>query len=229
LSQPLIKAYPVNPDILASRIDHTLLKSDVTRPEIVQLCREAVEHRFAAVCIPPYFVREAAAQLAGSGVEVATVIGFPMGYSNAAAKREEVIAAVAEGATEIDFVANIAAIREGNARTLAHEIEACLAEKGAALLKVIVESGSLSTAELEACCLFYAQFPVDYLKTSTGMGPVGATVEAVRTMRRLLPQQIKIKAAGGIRTFAGAMDMIEAGADRLGTSASLSILREASR
>ena len=220
--------HPV-PMNIASYIDHTLLRPDATSAEIKTLCEEAVTAAFAAVCVPPTYVREAAAAMAGSGVKVATVIGFPFGYHLPSVKAAEAELAILSGADELDMVINLGALKNGDFRTLEVEIRELLevAKLSSRKLKVIIESGILTSGELQRCCELYGRFNIDFLKTSTGYAATGATVAAVRTMKALLPPHIAIKASGGIRSYAFATALIAAGATRLGCSASMHILQEA--
>jgi deoxyribose-phosphate aldolase len=216
---------------LAQFIDHTILKPMTSAQDIERLCAEAVEHRFKAVCVPPYYVVRAAELLKGGTVEVATVIGFPLGYSTPETKTFEAAEALDNGATELDMVMNLAAFRNRDMASLEKEITAiaALARQNGALVKVIIESGLLSDSEIIACCDFYRNFDVAFLKTSTGFAEKGASVEAVRLMRQHLPAHIQIKASGGIRTYAFAKELIDAGATRLGCSAGIEIVREDNR
>jgi deoxyribose-phosphate aldolase len=212
---------------MASFIDHTLLQATATPTDIKQLCREAVGYHFAAVCIPPYYVKLARQHLGASGVKIATVIGFPFGYNTLTAKLEEIKQAMADGAQEFDVVHNLAALKAEDWQTLKTEIAACtvLVHAYQCVIKVIVESGSLTDDELEYCCALYAPMGIDFMKTSTGYASVGATVHAVQFMRRMLPNTIGIKASGGIRNYAFAQELMDAGATRLGTSAGVAIVR----
>src|SRR5690606_18347099 len=172
-----------------SFIDHTLLRPDATTADIQQLCGAASASGFAAVCVPPVYVREAARQLAGSGVKVSTVVGFPLGYHLTAVKAAEAELSILGGADELDMVINLAALKSGDWRSLETEIREILeiVKLSSRVLKVIIESGMLTDEELAKCCEFYGRFNIDFLKTSTGYAQVGATVETVQTMRRLLP------------------------------------------
>lgn len=214
---------------IASYIDHTLLKPETTIADIAKLCQEAVVAEFAAVCVPPYYVTNATALLAGQSVKVATVIGFPFGYHSISSKIAELEKAIADGADELDMVINLSALKNGDWDYLTQEITDCIVvvKQAGKTLKVIVESGILTYEELVKCCTLYGTFSIDYMKTSTGYASVGATVEAVGTMRRLLPETIAIKASGGIRSYAFAQQLIDAGATRIGCSAGLQILNEA--
>lgn len=214
---------------IAPYIDHTILQATTTGKAIDNLCTEAIEHQFAAVCVPPYFIAKAKQQLLHTNVKLATVIGFPLGYSAIPAKLAAVNHAIAMGADEIDMVVNIAALKEGDFEYLSSEIRQVLQpiRLHRKIIKVIIESGILIDNEIIRCCELYAKHRVDFLKTSTGMGAQGATVEQVALMRAHLPEEIKIKASGGIRNFAFAKELIEAGATRIGTSTGVAIVAEA--
>ncbi len=216
---------------IAAFIDHTVLKPDTTSAMVQQLCAEAKEWGFAAVCVPPVYVHEAAGLLRESGVAVSTVIGFPAGYHLPAVKAAEAEMAILGGADELDMVINIAALKSGNWRALETEVREVLevVKLSARKLKVIIETALLTDEELLRCCELYGRFNIDYLKTSTGFNGGGATIEAVRRMRELLPGHIAIKASGGIRSYGQARAMIDAGATRLGTSASVQIVEESRR
>jgi len=208
---------------LASYIDHTILKPTTSHIEINRICKEALEYGFAAVCVPPPFVVLARS----TGVRVATVIGFPFGYSVSTAKLAEVKQALADGADELDVVINLVALKAGDWSGLEAEMRALTGPIHGAgrVVKVIIESGVLTDEEIIRCCELYGGLGVDFLKTSTGYAERGATVEAVRLMRAYLPSNVRIKASGGIRTYALARQLIDAGADRLGCSASVEIVR----
>lgn len=212
---------------IAAYIDHTILKAETTLKDVEKLCLEAVGAAFKAVCIPPVYVRAAKDFLADSGVKTATVIGFPFGYSILHAKLAEIEQAVKDGADELDVVINITAIKNGDWAYLDEEVGKCteLIHNHGKVMKLIVESGILTAEELTSCCALVARHRVDFIKTSTGYAAAGASVEAVKTMRQLLPDT-EIKASGGIRSFAFAKELIEAGATRIGCSASLQILEE---
>jgi deoxyribose-phosphate aldolase len=211
---------------IASYIDHTVLKPTTILQEVETCCSEAVQYKFAAVCIPPYYVKAAASKLPGTGVNLATVIGFPFGYSAASAKKEEMLKAISDGANEIDMVINIAALKNNDWATLENEIALLMAAKPAGIvMKTIIESGILTDEEIIKCCSLYAKAGVDYVKTSTGYAEKGASVEAVQLMRQHLPSSVKIKASGGIRTFEFANELVKAGADRLGCSAGVAIVK----
>ncbi|MBX5438199.1 MAG: deoxyribose-phosphate aldolase [Thermoflavifilum sp.] len=212
---------------LASYIDHTLLKATASATDIDRLCQEARQYGFAAVCVPPYYVKRAHQQLEGSGVKTATVIGFPLGYVPIEAKCTEVQQAIADGADELDMVINLAALFSGDEAYLKREIESILprVKEAGKVLKLIVESGLLSESQLIYCCRLYGAYPIDFLKTSTGFAEKGATLEAVKCMRAHLPPHIQIKASGGIRHYEQVKQYLEAGATRIGCSASVAIMQ----
>jgi deoxyribose-phosphate aldolase len=213
---------------VASYIDHTLLKATCRSADISQLCREAIEFKFAAVCVPPFLVKHAVEALKDSPVKTATVIGFPMGYSSIDSKLSEIQTAILEGADELDTVINLIALKNGDWSYLEKEMlqQVELIHQKGKIVKVIVESGVLSKDDLTHCCHLYGRLGIDYMKTSTGYAEKGATVSDVQLMRSELPAEIKIKASGGIRHYPFAMQLIEAGADRLGCSASIQIVEE---
>lgn len=215
---------------IAGYIDHTILKPTTTPADIKKLCTEAAAYGFAAVCVPPPFVRSAKANLQGHAVKTATVIGFPFGYSIARAKLTEVQQAIKDGADELDVVINLAALKSGSWSYLESEMDLLVEpiHHAGRMVKVIVESGVLTKEELLRCCEIYAKVGIDFMKTSTGYAETGATLEAVQLMRENLPSGVKIKASGGIKTFESAMLYIEAGADRLGCSASVAIVTQQS-
>ena len=207
-------------------IDHTILKPTCLVSDIEKLCAEAKQYDFAAVCVPPNFVKLAKEKLAGSAVQVATVIGFPFGYSATEAKIAEIILAMVDGADELDVVANIAAIKNGDWSAIADEINHIMPiiRSKNKVVKIIIESGVLTDDEIIKCCDIYGIAGIDYLKTSTGYAEKGASVEAVKLFRKHLPDQVQIKASGGIRDYATAQLMIDAGATRIGCSAGVAIV-----
>lgn len=212
---------------LAPFIDHTTLKNVTTIADADRLCNEAMEFGFAAVCLPPYYVQDARKLVAGSGVKVATVIGFPFGYHHYKTKVEEAHLAIADGADELDMVMNLAAFKSNDLAYLETEISevSALSSQAGKTLKVIIESGVLSDEEIIKCCQLYQHYPVQFLKTSTGFADKGASVEAVRLLRQHLPTHIRIKASGGIKTADFAKALIDAGATRLGCSASVAMVK----
>lgn len=210
----------------APLIDHTLLKPETTRDQILRLCEEAVEYGFAAVCVPPLFVPAAADRLYGSEVKVATVIGFPLGYSTSAVKAFEAAASVTAGAAEIDMVIPLGSAREGQLDVVEEEIRQVVEAAGGALVKVILEccylDDRLKSALTERAVAAGARF----VKTSTGFAPGGATVADVRLLSQAAAGRIGIKAAGGIRDWETCRAMLAAGATRIGTSSGPAIARQ---
>ena len=212
---------------IASYIDHTILKPNTTLEDVEKCCIEAVEYGFAAVCIPPPFVKRVATILAPTHIKVATVVGFPFGYSATEAKIAESILAVVDGVQEVDMVINLIALRMKDWEYLKKEVSMVtnlLHNKGK-ILKLIIESGILTDEEIIECCTQLGTLGIDFMKTSTGYAEKSATIEAVQLMRKHLPPTVKIKASGGIRSYSFAKELIEAGADRLGCSASVSIVK----
>ena len=211
---------------LNAYIDHTILKPTTLVADIEKLCAEAVHYGFAAVCVPPNFVKTAKALVAGSAVKVVTVIGFPFGYSTVESKIAEIILAVVDGADELDIVANISAIKNADWAYLANELGHILpiVSSKKKIIKVIIESGLLTNEEIIKCCELYGVAGIDYLKTSTGYAEKGATIEAVQLFKAHLPSNVQIKASGGIRDYTFASQLVAAGATRLGCSASVSIV-----
>jgi deoxyribose-phosphate aldolase len=212
---------------LSAYIEHTILKPNASYEQIKQYCLEAQEHNFVGVCIPPFHIPNAAAILRDSNVKVVSVVGFPMGYSAISAKVEEAKRAVADGADEVDMVINIAAIKDAKWSHVHNDIDSVTRAthlKGK-VMKVILETALLSTDEIRKACEICVEIGVDYVKTSTGINAAGATIEAVRLLKQSIAgSNLKIKASGGIRTAEFAQQLIQAGADRLGTSASLKII-----
>ena len=215
-------------DVLARRIDHTMLSMHMQRADVLRLCEEAMAYDFAAVCVPSYFVRDMADALQGSQVKPCTVIGFPFGYHLSLVKKHEAETALRMGAKELDLVVNLAAWFSGDRKLVADEIASITAVTHAhqARIKVIIETGYLSDEHLAALCEVCAHARVDYVKTSTGFGKEGARIAVVEQMRRILPEQVKIKASGGIRERAFALALLAAGADRIGTSSGIQMISE---
>jgi deoxyribose-phosphate aldolase len=212
---------------IAQYIDHTLLRPDAEERMIVSLCQEAETFRFAAVCIPPCYIKVATRVLHQQQVKVATVVGFPLGYQTAEVKFFEAHKALGAGASEIDMVMNLAAFKSGKYAEVENEIGelATLCHFKEAKLKVIIETALLSEEEIKTACRLCAEAEADFVKTSTGFSSRGASVADIRLMRESLPDHILIKASGGIRDLAFAKELIAAGADRLGTSAGLQLIK----
>lgn len=210
----------------AAFIDHTLLKADTTKEEIVTLCDEAREYFFASVCVNPTWVKTASEQLKGSPVKTCTVIGFPLGASTSEVKRFETKDAIANGATEIDMVINIGALRSGQEQLVKEDIEAVVTEaKGKAIVKVIIETSLLTDAEKRTACELAKEAGADFVKTSTGFSTGGATAEDVKLMRGVVGPEMGVKASGGVRSFEDMKKMIEAGATRIGASSGVQIMQ----
>lgn len=210
---------------LASYIDHTVLKPDTVAADIEKLCREAAEYNVAAVCVAPRWVPLAVKLLHDSDVHIATVAGFPHGDTLSKAKADETRLAIDAGAHEVDMVISIGAALDGDWRYVRDDIHAVVhAGRGAAIIKVIMEMAYLNEAQKVAACRAAQEAGADYVKTSTGFASSGATLEDVRLMREIVGNEMGVKAAGGIRDLPTALAMIEAGASRLGCSASVSIL-----
>jgi deoxyribose-phosphate aldolase len=214
---------------LAPFIDHTILKQTTTQADVEKLCAEAAQYNFAAACIPPVYVAAAARFLKGSGVRVCTVIGFPFGYHDLSIKMEEAEKSVADGAIELDMVLHIGALKSNDLRLVEQEIEALatFSITHGTVVKLIIESGILTGDEIVTCCTLAKNYPIHFLKTSTGFAEQGATVAAVQRMRQYLPSSMGIKASGGIKTAAFARQLLAAGATRIGSSASVALVSEA--
>ncbi len=216
---------------LAKMIDHTLLKPDATQEQIAQLCFEARKHGFASVCINPTWVELCAKLLAGSEVKVCTVIGFPLGATPPEVKAFETQVALDNGATEIDMVINIGALKARDLELVARDIRGVVqtSHAGGAIVKVIIEAILLTDEEKTIACLLSKEAGADYVKTSTGFASGGATANDVALMRRVVGPDMGVKAAGGVRTYEDAENMIKAGATRIGASAGVKILQGPSK
>ncbi|RAK22439.1 deoxyribose-phosphate aldolase [Anoxybacillus vitaminiphilus] len=211
---------------IAKMIDHTLLKADTTKEQIVKLCEEAKQYHFASVCVNPTWVATAAELLKGTDVKVCTVIGFPLGANTPETKAFETKDAIEKGATEVDMVINIGALKDGNDELVERDIRAVVeAAKGKALVKVIIETCLLTEEEKVRACQLAVKAGADYVKTSTGFSTGGATVEDVALMRKTVGPEIGVKASGGVRDLQGAEAMIQAGATRIGTSSGAAIVQ----
>ena len=212
---------------IASYIDHTLLKPDATGEQIDQLCAEAREYGFASVCVNPYYVARCVKNLKGPDVKVCTVVGFPLGATTAESKAFEALQAIASGAKEIDMVMNVCAMKSGHTKAIEQEIQALAAAvEGQAILKVIIETCLLTDEEKNQACRIARRSGADFVKTSTGFSIGGATVEDIALMRKAVGAKLGVKASGGIRDYATAKAMIEAGATRIGASAGVAIVKE---
>ena len=217
------------PQDITKYIDHTLLKPEATPAEIEKLCKEAKEYRFAAVCVNPPYVKQCADYLRGAGVAIAVVVGFPLGAHTTETKVFETKQAVANGATEIDMVINIGALKAKQYDLVREDIRAVCdaAHAGNAIVKVIIEAALLTDDEKVRACELSKEAGADFVKTSTGFGPGGATAHDVALMARAVGGELGVKAAGGIRNYEQAQAMIQAGATRIGASAGVKIVAEA--
>ena len=213
---------------VAGMIDHTLLKPDASRQEIETLCREAAEYHFASVCVNPTWVATCAERLRGTTVVVCSVVGFPLGASTADTKQYETRRAIFDGAREIDMVINVGALKSGDLRVVERDIEAVTGpcREGGAISKVIIEAALLTDDEKVAACTLAKAAGADYVKTSTGFGPGGATAADVALMRRVVGEEMGVKAAGGVRDLEGLKARVAAGATRIGASAGVKIVQQ---
>jgi deoxyribose-phosphate aldolase len=220
----------------AKTVDHTLLKPDAREQDIVRLCKEAAHYHFAAVCVPPCYVRLAANELRGADAKVATVISFPFGYDATPVKAAAIREAISGGAVELDVVMNISKFLSGEFDYVADELASLTQEVSVVamnnglndvVLKVIIETAYLSNKMKRLATQIVASSGADFVKTSTGFGPHGATPEDVALLREEAPDGLAVKASGGIRTLEDALDILNAGASRLGMSASVAVMGEA--
>jgi deoxyribose-phosphate aldolase len=219
----------LNKSAIARLIDHTLLKPEATPDQVERLCDEARRFGFAAVCIHPVYVSLAAAHLAGSESAVCTVAGFPLGSTTTDVKMYEASRALEDGADEVDMVIHVGALKAGDHGRVKDDIAALVAvcHNGGALLKVIIEAVLLERDEKIAACQLAKEAGADFVKTSTGFAGGGATVGDVRLMRRMVGDRMGVKAAGGVRSYADVLAMVEAGANRIGASAGVEIVGQA--
>jgi deoxyribose-phosphate aldolase len=222
---------------LAKTIDHTLLKAIATAEQVRELCAEAKQYGFASVCVNPCWVPLCVKELAGSGIVVCSVIGFPLGANATETKAAEARLAVSQGALEVDMVINLGAAKSGDWKAVEEDIRGVVAaaraggsgeaaNRGEASVKVIIETCYLSDAEKVKACDAAARAGARFVKTSTGFGTGGASAEDVRLMRKTVGDRLKVKASGGIRSYHDAILMLEAGADRIGASSSVAIVSE---
>ncbi len=214
---------------IAGYIDHTLLRPDASQAEVAQLCHEARQYHFAAVCVNPTNVLLCSQLLQGSGVEVCTVVGFPLGATPPEVKAYEAQQAISDGATEVDMVINVGALKSKEHELVQRDIATVsrTSHNGGAICKVIIEAALLTDEEKEKACELAKAAGADYVKTSTGFGPGGATLHDVALMRQVVGPEMGVKAAGGIRTYEDAEAMVKAGATRIGASASIKIVQGA--
>ena len=214
------------PRELAAVIDHTLLRPSATRGEVERLCSEAAAYWFRTVCVNPVLVADAVRFLRGTSVGVCSVVGFPFGTHLVTTKAHETREAVKGGATEIDMVIRIGALKQGDDQAVLDDIRAVVEAADSRAVKVILETCYLTEEEKVRACILAVEGGASFVKTSTGYGPAGATAEDVALMRRTVGENVGVKAAGGIRTLGDALRMIQAGARRLGTSGGVGILEE---
>ncbi|MFQ6015832.1 MAG: deoxyribose-phosphate aldolase [Anaerolineae bacterium] len=216
---------------MAGMIDHTLLKPEATEDQIAQLCYEAHKYNFAAVCVNPVHVKLAAELLKDSPVKVCTVVGFPLGATTPEVKAHEALKAIHDGAQEIDMVMNIGAMKAGDYAMVERDIRLVVdtCHRNGAICKVIIEAALLTDEEKIKACTLAKAAGADYVKTSTGFGPGGATVHDVLLMREVVGPSVGVKAAGGIKEFSQAAEMVRAGATRIGASAGVKIVQEAEK
>lgn len=205
-------------------IDHTLLKADATKDKILALCKEAKEYAFASVCVNSYWVKTCAEYLLGTGVNVCTVIGFPLGAMSSAAKAFETKQAIQDGATEVDMVLNIGEMKAGHYDAVLEDVKAVVAAAQGHCVKVILENCLLTKDEIVKACELCMEAKATFVKTSTGFSTAGATIEDVKLMKETVQGVCKVKAAGGVRTYEDMENMISAGADRIGTSAGVQLM-----
>lgn len=210
---------------LAKMIDHTLLRADATRNEITKLIEEAKQYQFASVCVNPGWVSYASEQLQGTGVDICTVIGFPLGASTSEVKAFETKDAIAKGATEVDMVINVSALKDGNDDVVEQDIRAVVEAAAGTLVKVIIETCLLTDEEKVRACQAAVRAGADFVKTSTGFSTGGATPEDIALMRRTVGPDVGVKASGGVRSLEDMQKMIEAGATRIGASSGVKIMQ----
>lgn len=217
----------MNKNQISKMIDHTILKADATVDSIKKLCIDAKEYGFASVCVNPCNIKEAYEILKGSETKVCTVIGFPLGATATTIKAIEASHSAKQGASEVDMVINIGRLKDKDYEYVKQDIKAVVdAVKGSAIVKVIIETCLLNEEEKIVACKISKEAGADFVKTSTGFGGEGAKLEDVRLMRKIVGEHMGVKASGGIHNLQQAMDMIKAGASRLGTSSSIKIIQE---
>ncbi len=211
---------------LPELIDHTVLRPEATQIDVLGLCQEAKEHGFTVIFVPPCYVNEAVATVAGTAIRVGIPIGFPLGGHTTKTKVAEAVEAVARGAQVLDMVINVSRLKSGDREYVRQDIAEVVTATPGVEHKVILETCYLTLQEKLTACQLVVEAGADYVKTSTGFGAAGATVEDVRLMKEVVAGRAKVKASGGIRDWKTTLAMLEAGADRIGTSASLKILEE---
>jgi deoxyribose-phosphate aldolase len=218
----------VNPllEKLPARLDHTVLRPDATRTDVLRLCEEAKQHGFSVIFVPPCYLEEAAAAVMGAGIKVGIPVGFPLGGQTTRNKVAEAAEAVAHGARVLDMVLNVSRLKSGDTDLVLRDMAEVVKATPGIEHKVILETCYLSREEKVLACRLAVEAGMDYVKTSTGFGPAGATVEDVRLMKETVAGRAKVKASGGIRDLKTVQAMLEGGADRIGTSASLTIIAQ---
>ncbi len=213
---------------IASYLEATILKPTLVSGEVEALCEEALQYRYAGVCVPPYWVKKAKRDLQNADIGLVTVVGFPLGYQRSEVKEKELQTALADGATELDIVMNLSAFKTGVMVWVKGELAhfSKIIHQGNCLMKVILETAYLTDEEIIRACQICEDAGADFVKTSTGFAPEGASERHVRLMRRSVSERVGVKASGGIKTLEQALKMIEAGADRIGTSSALNMVKE---
>lgn len=209
---------------ILSHVDHTLLKAFATWEDIQKLCEEALEYHTASVCIPPSYIKRIH-DTYGDKINICTVVGFPLGYSTTKAKVAETLQAIEEGASEVDMVVNIADVKNGDFDKVTEEIRSLKQAVGDKILKVIIETCYLTEKEKIAMCKAVTEAGADYIKTSTGFGTGGATMEDILLFKKFIGPHVKMKAAGGVKSVEDMEAFLEAGCDRIGTSSAISLIK----
>ena len=213
---------------IARYLNHTILNQDCLVSQIEEACKTTVDEGYASICVPPLFVKKTRELTAFSGCKISTVIGFPFGYGAIESKVAEIVLAIVDGADELEMVANVSAIRNGDWNFIANEINTILPiiKSKNKILKVIIESGILEDEEIVKCCDIYGAAGVDYIKTSTGVASKGASIHDVQLIRNHLSDAVFIEASGGIKSYSFAKELINAGANLIGSSNSVMIVEE---
>ena len=214
----------MNTSEILSHVDHTLLKAFATWEDIQKLCEEAMEYHTASVCVPPSYIKRIH-DTYGEKINICTVVGFPLGYSTTKAKVAETVQAIEDGASEVDMVINIADVKNGDFDTVTEEIRSLKQAAGDKILKVIIETCYLTEEEKIAMCKAVTEAGADYIKTSTGFGTGGATMEDILLFKKFIGPHVKMKAAGGVKSVEDMEAFLEAGCDRIGTSSAISLIK----
>ena len=214
----------MNTSEILSHVDHTLLKAFATWEDIQKLCEEAMEYHTASVCVPPSYIKRIH-DTYGDKINICTVVGFPLGYSTTKAKVAETVQAIEDGASEVDMVINIADVKNGDFDKVTEEIRSLKQAAGDKILKVIIEACYLTEEEIIAMCKAVTEAGADYIKTSTGFGTGGATMEDILLFKKFIGPHVKMKAAGGVKSVEDMEAFLEAGCDRIGTSSAISLIK----